>query len=188
MSIRKIPLNRRSLTGLVASRSQGRMVASESSLERDFYILLDFDLNVNKYIEQPLSVEYRDMEGHERTYTPDVLVYYRDDIIPAKLMKPMLCEVKYRRDLFENWKEHKPKMCAGRAYARERGWQFKIITECEARIPYLENAKFLRQYQSLSTNWDHANLLLDAMRELREADPESLLAAVRCWKHLAARA
>jgi len=154
------------------------MVASESSLERDFYILLDFDLNVDKYVEQPLSIEYRDADGRERTYTPDVLIYYRNDIVPVRSMKPALCEVKHRRDLFENWRKYKPKVRAGRAHARERGWEFKIITECEVRTAYLENAKFLRQYRTLPTNWDHANRLLETMRELRETDSESLLVAV----------
>src|SRR5947209_4050210 len=178
MSVRKIPPNRRSLTGLVASRRQGRMVASESSFERDFYILLDFDVNVDKYIEKPVTVEYLDGDESERTYTPDVLVYYRDDIVPAKGMKPILCEVKYRQDLFENWPEYKPKIRAGRAAARARGWRFRIITEREVRTPYLENAKFLRPYRGIETNWEQANLLLDLVRELREADPESLLTAV----------
>jgi hypothetical protein len=178
MPVRRIPPNRRSLTGLVVSQRQGRMVASESSLERDFYILLDFDINVDKYIEQPVIIEYLDMEGGVHTYTPDVLVYYREDIVPAKGMKPILCEVKYRQDLFTNWREYKPKIRAGRAYARAKGWQFKLITECEVRTPYLENAKFLRPYRNLEINWGQANLLLKQMRELREADPESLLIAV----------
>ena len=178
MPVRKIPTNRRSLTGLVSSLKQQRMVGSESSLERDFYILLDFDLDIATYEEQPVRIEYCDADGRERTYTPDVLITYLDDFSTSKGRLPLLCEVKYREDLRLNWKDIKPKIRAGRAYAHERGWRFKIITECEVRTPYLENAKFLRQYQRVPTNWEHVDLLLATIRELREADPETLLLAI----------
>jgi hypothetical protein len=202
MPSRKIPPNRRSLTGLIASQKnpglslvpspsagtpppkvllrppQTRMKGFESSLERDFLILLDFDLNVDRYEEQPLRIEYTDGDGRARTYTPDVLVYYRDDMTPAKWMKPLLCEVKYRADLFADWPAIKPKIRAGRDYAREQGWRFQIVTEREVRTPYLDNAKFLRPYRRIESPWDDKKLVLDALRELREADPETVLLAV----------
>lgn len=184
MSVRKIPPNRISLTGLVGSHRQGRMIGAESSLERDLYILLDFDLNVDRYIEQPIKIEYRDFFENNRTYTPDVLIHYRKDIVPAKTMKSILCEVKYRQQLFQNWKDIKPKILAGRSYAKERGWKFKILTEKEIRTPYLENAKFLRSYRNLQTNWEQASIIQDMLMELRETDPETLLTAITAdrWK------
>lgn len=178
MPVRNIPPNHRSLTGAVASSKQGRLVGSESSLERDFFILLDFDLNVARYEEQPVIIRYQNVEGQARSYTPDVLIHYRKDIVPAKLMKPLLCEVKYRDELRRNWPEIKPKIRAGRSYARSHDWRFQVITEREIRTPFLENAKFLRQYRRIQTNWEQSNLLLEAMRELREADPETLLLAI----------
>jgi hypothetical protein len=177
MSVRKIPLSRLSLTALISSPKQAQPGGSESSLERDFYILLDFDVNVEKYVPQPVRIPYCDSQGNKHNYTPDVLIYYRDDIEPARSMKPLLCEVKYRRECFEKWKELKPKLRAARAYARARGWNFRIITEREIRTPYLENAKFLRQYRNRPLDWDHAQIILDLMREFRETDPESLLLA-----------
>ena len=178
MGVRKIPTNRRSLTGLVASRKNDRMVASESSLERDFMLLLDFDRTVERYEEQPVKIDYRDAKGRKRTYTPDILVHYRQNLPPEKPSTPLLCEVKYRKDLFEHWKENKPKMRAGRAYAREQGWRFRIITEREVRTPYLENARFLRQYQRITPSATDQELLLETLRELREAAPESVLLAI----------
>lgn len=179
MPVRNIPPNRRSLTGAIASNKQGRLVGSESSLERDLLILLDFDLDVAGYEEQPVRIRYQDIEGHKRTYTPDVLVYYRDNNnLPSPLSSPLLCEVKYRDDLRRNWLEIKPKIRAARSYAREHSWRFQVITEREIRTPYLENAKFLRQYRRIPTDWEQVNLLLEMMRELREADPETLLLAI----------
>lgn len=179
MAVRKIPTNRRSLTGFVASRRDGRMVASESSLERDLLVLLDFDPAVERYEEQPVRIEYRDARGRRRTYTPDVLVYFRQDAAaPGALLTPLLYEVKYREDLSENWREIKPKVRAARAYARGRGWRFRIITEREIRTPYLQSVKFLRQYRRLQPNDAERRLLLDRLREVGESDPESLLLTI----------
>jgi hypothetical protein len=154
------------------------MVASESSLERDFMLLLDFDRDVERYEEQPVQIEYQDREGRRRTYTPDVLVYYRQDIFPEKPNSPLLCEVKYRKDLFDDWPKIKPKIRAGRAYAREQGWRFQIFTEREIRTPYLKNVKFLRPYRRIIPDANSRDLLLETLRGLRETDPESVLSAI----------
>ena len=178
MPIRKIPTSRRSLTGMVASRKNARLVASESSLERDLLVLLEFDPVVERYEEQPVCIEYTDREGHRHTYTPDALVYYHAHRVPISDARPLLCEVKYRADLFTNWKEYKPKIRAGRAYARQNDWRFKILTEHEIRTPYLWNAKFLRQYRRAALNERDAHLLLNALREIGESDPDQLLACL----------
>jgi len=166
------------MTGLVASRKNDRMTGFESSLERDFLLLLDFDPAVARYEEQPVRIKYVDATGRRRTYTPDVLVYYHGDLAASADTRPLLCEVKYREDLFANWKEYKPKIRAGRAHACGQGWRFKIVTEREVRTPYLENAKFLRPYRRIETNQEDTALLLDTLREMEEADPEGMLAAV----------
>lgn len=178
MAVRKIPTNRRSLTGFVASRRDSRMVASESSLERDLLVLLDFDPAVERYEEQPVRIEYRDARGRRRAYTPDVLVHFRQDIAQEQPTTPLLYEVKYRKDLSENWPQIKPKVQAARAYAREHGWRFKLITEREIRTPYLQSVKFLRQYRRLQPGDAERRLLLDRLREAGESDPETLLSDI----------
>lgn len=176
MPVRKIPPNRRSLTGMVASRKNERMVASESSLERDLLVRLEFDPVVERYEEQPVCIQYNDDDGRQHTYTPDVLIYYRADILPG--WSPLLCEVKYRANLLNDWKEIKPKVRAGRFHARQHGWRFKIFTEHEIRTPYLENAKFLRPYRRVALNEAEARLILDALDESVESDPEQLLTRI----------
>jgi hypothetical protein len=177
MPVRIPPRNHRSVTGLVASQKNGVMRAHESTLERDLLFLLEFDLNVATYEEQPVCIEYQDADRKPHTYTPDVLITYRGDVTPARWMPPLLCEVKYRRGLFADWKALKPKFRAARSFARERGWRFSILTEQEIRTPLLENARFLLRYQKLELDWEQAQLLLLMMGELREATPESLLLA-----------
>src|SRR5215470_396033 len=77
MPVRRVPKNYRSLTGLVSNSRTQAMTAFESSLERDFLLLLDFDPEVEYYEEQPVKITYPDARGRHRTYTPDVLVRYR---------------------------------------------------------------------------------------------------------------
>lgn len=153
------------------------LLFSSRQLLRDFKTLLDFDLNVLYYTPRPFPIPYTDDEGNRRIYTPAFFVQYRADIIPAKWMPPLLCEVRCRDDLARSWAALKPMLRAGLRYARERRWRFQIVTEREVRTPYLENARFLSPYREKETDWQHTDLLLDTLYELRLATPEVLLAA-----------
>jgi hypothetical protein len=119
------------------------MTAFESSLERDFLLLLDFDPDVEFFEEQPVKIVYHDASRRRRTYTPDVLVRYRTDPPPARHTKPLLCEVKYRDDLRQHWTDYRPKFRAAGRYAQQRGWRFRLVTERHVRTPYLDNVKSL---------------------------------------------
>lgn len=178
MPVRRIPKNSRSLTGLVPNTRTSSMTAFESSLERDFLLLLDFDPAVEYYEEQPVQIVYYDDNGRRRTYTPDVFVRYRPERLPPTSAKPLLCEVKYREDLRQHWTVYRPKFRAAQRYARQQGWRFRLVTERHVRTPYLDNVKFLRPYRALPVNDRHQSQLLDSLRGLREAEPATLLAAV----------
>lgn len=178
MPVRKIPKSYQNVTGIISSERNGSLVGFESPLERDLYLILDFDINVSRFEEQPVKISYVGSNGENRTYTPDVLVHYRDDIIPAKGMPPMLCEVKPREKLRKNWAKYKPRFKAAMRYARARGWRFRILTEREIRTPHLQNVKFLGRFRHMHPPKDHKKLILDAMYELREADPEGLLMSI----------
>lgn len=66
---------------------------------------------------------------------------------------------------------------AARSLARKRGWRFQIVTEREVYTSYLNNVGFLLPYRRMDTNWEHADLLMETLYELRAADPEALLVA-----------
>jgi hypothetical protein len=138
MAVRQIRANYRSVTGLVAADQTARSTAYESTLERDFIKHLLFNKNVLEHEEQPLTLDFTDT-GKKRRYTPDLLIYYRKDAVTTKDWLPLLAEVKYRSDLFQHWAELSPKFRAARAYARERTWDFAVVTERELRTPYLTN-------------------------------------------------
>ncbi|MCP3243254.1 TnsA endonuclease N-terminal domain-containing protein [Aeromonas hydrophila] len=138
MPVRSIPKNYRNVTGVAAHSKAVGKVMFESTLERDFLSLLEFDREVESFEVQPVRLSWLDDRGRARSYTPDVLVYYRNGG-----RRPVLWEVKYRDDLRTNWLEYRPKFRAAVRYARERGWRFRLITEREIRGVRLDNAKFL---------------------------------------------
>ncbi len=178
MPVRRVPKNYRSLTGLVSNSRTQAMTAFESSLERDFLLLLDFDPEVEYYEEQPVKITYPDARGRHRTYTPDVLVRYRIGPLQVRPTQTLLCAVKYRDDLRQHWRDYRPKFRAAQRYARQQGWRFRLVTERHVRTPYLENVKFLRSYQAISINASYRTRILNALLELEETDPASLLPAL----------
>ena len=178
MPVRIIPKNYRSLTGLVSNTRTRSMAAFESSLERDFLVLLDFDPDVEFYEEQPLTITYADACGRRRTYTPDVFVRYRIDPLQARPTPPFLYEVKYRADLHQHWTDYRPKFRAAGRYARQQDWRFRVVTERHIRTPYLDNVKFLRSYQAMAINVPYRTWLLNTLLELGETNPANLLTAM----------
>jgi hypothetical protein len=177
MPARIVPKNYRNLTGLVYNSRTRALSAFESTLERDYLVLLDFDPAVNHYEEQPLTIKYRDSAGRCRRYTPDVFVSYHR-VRGATSVPSALCEIKYRDDLRQHWAEYKPKFRAAHRYTREHGWCFRLVTEREIRTPFLENAKFLRQYQDFAVDETRQRQLLQALVEQRATDLAGLLSAI----------
>jgi hypothetical protein len=142
MPSRRILRNYRNVTGYLPSE-KAAYAAFESTLERDFYLMLDFDEAVLSWKSQPLTLEY-EFEGKPRQYTPDVLARYDG--------RQVLYEVKYRSELKEKWSQLKPKFKAAIHYAKQQTLlrnptTFHIITEYEIRTPYLKNLHFLQRYR-----------------------------------------
>ena len=174
--VRRIQPSTRSIRGQISSNKNGRAPQYESSLERDLSQLLEFSNYVESYCEQPVTIEYVH-EGGVKRYTPDVLVYYRNDLAVPAAIKPMLAEVKYRADLKQNWAELKPKFMAASRYAAGRGWQFKLVTEREIRTDYLVNVRFLLHYTDPHAHVAQADqdLLLSLLGGMYMATGERLL-------------
>lgn len=177
MPVRKIGMNHTSLTGKVFSEKNGVARFFESSLERDYIYILEFDHNVRSYEEQPVTIEYLDEIGKKRTYTPDFLVQFKNHTNLSASLKPTLVEVKYRTDLWRNWKELKPKFKAALDFAGHKNWKFKIMTEIEIRTEYQYNARFLSKYLKANTDLDKMNHLMDIIKEFDLTTPEELIAA-----------
>ena len=92
MVARIIPKNYRNVTGRLASPKNRRLVGFESMLEKDFYLLLEFDINVETFEEQPVTLRYRGPDGqlhlqqllHERNGGDHVHVRDHGRCLPAR--------------------------------------------------------------------------------------------------------
>jgi hypothetical protein len=176
--VRNIGMGYSSLRGKIVSKKTNRQHKFESSLERDFLEIIDFDNNVLNYCEQPVTIEYK-LSGVTHYYTPDFIVYCN-----SKNVKPLLCEIKYRKDLKKNWQELKPKFKAAIEYASNKNWRFKIITEKEIHNQYLVNIKFLSNYKEekidklgflTGIDENDFNLLRFHINEIKITTPEELM-------------
>jgi hypothetical protein len=175
MPVRKIPKNYRNVTGIAAHRKAEGQAMFESTLERDFITLLEFDPAIETFEVQPLVVDWVDDKGGAHGYTPDVLATFKLHDHHSKV----LYEVKYRSELAQHWSELRPKFRAAVRFARSHGWRFKIITEVEIRTPYLENAKFLLYFVRQGPAEEaHMDMLDEQMRQLRNTTPVELLGRI----------
>lgn len=176
MPVRKIPKNYRNVTGIAAHRKSNGPAMFESTLERDFISLLEFDPTVKTFEVQPLSLDWLDANGKSHRYTPDVLASFKSH---QGCQEKILYEVKYRSELRRSWLEIKPKLRAAVHFARTQGWRFKIVTEIEIRTPYLDNAKFLLPFIKRGpVEESHMDLIDECLHQLCRTTPAELLAAI----------
>ncbi|HEY8965173.1 MAG TPA: hypothetical protein VIM58_01945, partial [Candidatus Methylacidiphilales bacterium] len=68
MPIRRIRKNHRNVTGVAAHRKATGVAEFESTLERDFLLLLEFSPEVQNFEVQPVSLEWDDEEGGNHIY------------------------------------------------------------------------------------------------------------------------
>ena len=176
MVARSIPKNYRNVTGRFASAKNQNLIGFESTLEKDFFLLLEFDRRVESFEEQPVTITYRGLEGRVCHYTPDALVRYQAALAGEPDWRPVLYEVKYRSDLREHGVEYRPKFKAARRYARDRGWRFRVVTEREIRTSRLSNIRFLLRYRRMRVDDQDRDALLATLRKQGPLKPPTLLA------------
>lgn len=148
------------------------MAGFESSLERDWLRLLDFDPNVIALREQPFTIYY-EVEGRRIRYTPDVLA----EFLRAGTVKTVVYEVKPLETLRADWQLLRPRFKAAVKHCRGQGWQFRIVTERHIRTPLLANATFLRRYRAMVPLLVKQAQLKYTATVLGPTTPQALLAA-----------
>lgn len=174
MPVRTIPKNYRNVTGVAATSKAGGAAQFESTLERDFLLLLEFSPDVKSIDPQPVKVEWLDVHGCSRLYTPDVFV----EFVNGAGRPPWLCEVKYRSELKNKWGEFRPKFKAAIRFAKEHGWRFKIVTEREIRTPYLANARFLTGFRRSAPGSAVMQSIHEHLENVGESSPRDVVEAI----------
>lgn len=109
--------------------TSGNMVHCESTIERDYVRILDFDKTILEVIHQPLLINFK-YKGRKRRYFPDFKVVTNTGDI-------WIVEVKSQEKL--NYVDNVCKYIVGELYCKQRGWSYRIVTDCEIRKGFLQN-------------------------------------------------
>jgi hypothetical protein len=139
MSTRQIKKSYISCTGYFASYKNKTQIAFESVLERDFYMMMEFDDKVISYEEQPMTIHYEYYDGKNRRYTPDTLVTYKD-----KMQK--LIEVKYDDELKNDLELQRKLQLLAKHIKKEQKINFEVYTDKFMDKQLLLNYKFLYNF------------------------------------------
>lgn len=150
----------------------------ESSLERDFFELVMADPSVAGVEGQPVRIDYVSASGRTQYYTPDALVTYKEDVRSEVVRPPLLCEIKYRDEYRSKFAELRPKILAARAFAKARGWTFKVITDREIRTTRFSNLRFLSAYRDRAPENAIANRIGIVLAKYGVCTPFELLLSI----------
>lgn len=110
-------------THIAYSAIMNRAAAFESTLERDFFLLTEFEADVELIDSQPPSFEYI-INDKKRRYTADFLV--------VKNGVKQLIEVKYKKDTLSH--EFKSKAEVLTAFFNKLNIKFFVVTEESIRV------------------------------------------------------
>lgn len=111
------------------------MIPWESFLERDYIRLADFDLSVEEIYAQNECITYL-YNGKIREHFPDFKVITSDNQVFIVEIKP---------NEFVDSEDNQIKFLAGRAFCKEKGWKYLVMTEDDIRPGFLQqNLSFLR--------------------------------------------
>lgn len=141
MSVRNVSNRGGNIIGHFPFIKTGRLVAYESTIERDFLYLANFAPEVLDIEAQPVRIEYwDDQHGGKRHYTPDYLVGMSDcDVL-----------VECKPAEFVEREENRRKWEAARRYAADLHWDFTVVTDRQMREGQagarLRNVKMLTQF------------------------------------------
>lgn len=128
------------VVGLFPSRKCAEPAACDSLLERDYFLLLDHDPGVVRFIPQPETIP---LSGDPRwkRYTPDALVFFEDSLVRR-------VEVKHDVSLRKRKIVARLDAILGQ-YVLE-GKEFQVVSSSEIRVGWrIENLRALRRY-----SWD----------------------------------
>jgi hypothetical protein len=136
MPVRKVSNRGGNVIGHFPSLKMERMIAFESLIERDMIHMLDFEQDVEWFMEQPLTVAYQ-YKGKTRKYTPDFHV--------VRNGQDILVECKPEKRVHSD--ENQRRFAAAQLWCDAEGWIFQVVTDTQLRGGYrLQNVKLLTQF------------------------------------------
>jgi hypothetical protein len=163
MPVRKIPrFGAQKNIGKFSSVKTGRVAWFESLLERDYMYLLDYELAISYWVEQPLKIRYGD-NGRTCSYTPDFEVHHQS--------KKQIVEVKTKDQVDSG--EWDSLFSTASAICEQEGYEFTVVTdEFIRQQPRLDNVKTLWKYARTPIRARHQILCIEFFREKQIAEIE----------------
>jgi len=134
--VRKVSNHGKNIIGYFPSIKMKRMVSFESLIEHDFIYVLDFEPAVERFCEQPLTIEYQH-DGKKRHYTPDFhIVHAGQDFLveckPQPLVNDPVNQIKFQ---------------AAQQWCHMHGWVFGVVTDTHLTTSVrVENIKLLTRF------------------------------------------
>lgn len=178
--VRKIPRTYRSIRSK-SINPQGTPIHFESKLEHDAFILLCFDYEVAKAVEQPVKFEYENDDGKKKSFTPDLLIEIDHKLDKNQDQRPILIEIKYHDEVLKDPKRVAEEKEIAEVYCEQEDWRFKLITDQEISQTKLKNIKFLKRFDFIEDklNFDH-EISPKILKELSkgESTPKTLISKI----------
>jgi len=129
------------IQGTFPSLKLDRPVRYTSTLERDLLFVLEYDIQVLRYQEQPFSVQAVLDDGVAHTYTPDYAIWTSAD--------RLLVECKPASQMTDAHTHQQIQI--GTRWSRLHAWSFTVVTDVELRQgARLANLKLLWRYSRLT--------------------------------------
>jgi len=144
--IRKIPIQSRSVAGSFFSITNNKRIEFESQLEKKIFLMLEYDENVDKYIEQPIRI-LGEINNKKVTYIPDVYIIYKNK-------KEVIGEIKYKSEIDKKDEKLINKLETIQSYCLKNGYKFRVFTDENLNETLLKNIEFLRLHRIKPKNFD----------------------------------
>lgn len=137
---RKLQKNYRSITGHFPSVKNNKSIPFESKLESELFLTLEFDDEVESYLEQPqITIT---VDEKEKTYFVDCYVHMSD----ASIQEDKIIEAKYTTEIEKHKEYYEKKFAAATVTANDMGMNFSIYTDLIYSKKYIFNLDFLYRY------------------------------------------
>lgn len=165
---RQIKPSYRSVTGYLSY--QGKSIAYESTLERDFLLYYSFKKDVTQIIPQPVKIPFY-KNNRIYFYTPDFFIKFDE----KSDSKPIIVEVKPKSEWQSHWHDWKDKWKAMINFCKNNNYIFHIYDEDRIRHLALSNINFLMRYKNLSYDIEDAKAILNQVSLMGSTSIDYLL-------------
>lgn len=171
-SVRKFSKKKKysSLSGILKSYKMDKTIYFESTLERDFATLLEFEDSVKKYLDHPFTIECK-INGRKYSYTPDFEIEFNVNAVGNSFFlgelimnRKMVVEIKYSDKIATFKDSYKKKLEGMREYCESNNLRFEIVNE-SFRDDYYKNVEKLLSFNNIPTHRETEYQIIDYLNK-----------------------